>query len=317
MRGNFVVLLLCIACQQTPEQTRESKNVSTFDELRRPSLVILGTTQDAGSPHIGCEKICCRNITENRMVVSLGLVDTYNRMSFLIDATPDITSQLRDLARIAPYDNRKTSDGILLTHAHVGHYTGLMYFGKEALNADSVPVYAMPRMKSFLEANGPWSQLVNQGNIALHQIEAAENVKLTDVLTVTPLPVPHRDEFSETVGYRIKGARNTVLFIPDIDKWEKWDMDIVGLIAEVDYALLDGTFFHGNEIGYRDISQIPHPFIVESLSLFGELAPEERRKIHFIHFNHTNPVLNPASEARQLVIDQGFRVAETGMIFEL
>ena len=207
--------------------------------------------------------------------------------------------------------------GIILTHAHVGHYTGLMYLGKEAANAKNVNVFAMPRMKKYLETNGPWSQLVTNKNISLTQIEKEQSIFLTPNLMATPFLVPHRDEYSETVGYRIKGPNKTALFIPDIDKWNKWDKSIVEEIKKVDYAFLDATFYSGKEINNRDISQIPHPFVIESLEMFKTLDSIERKKVIFIHFNHTNPALQENSKERKRIEKLGFRFANENDNFDL
>jgi pyrroloquinoline quinone biosynthesis protein B len=88
-------------------------------------------------------------------------------------------------------------------------------------------------------------------------------------------------------------------------------------IKEVDFAFLDGTFYDAAEVGYRDISEIPHPFIVESLSLFESLDAVDRKKIYFIHFNHTNPLLNPESDESKNVLNLGFQIAREGMVFKL
>ena len=142
-------------------------------------------------------------------------------------------------------------------------------------------------------------------------------ITLTPKLKVTPFLVPHRDEYSETVGYRITGPNKSALFIPDIDKWEKWNKDILDEIKKVDYAFLDATFYSGAEINNRDISQIPHPFIIESLEKFKGLSKEERSKIVFIHFNHTNPVLNPDSKESKAVLEQGYSIGRAEDVFEL
>ncbi|MGB0929203.1 MAG: MBL fold metallo-hydrolase [Chitinophagales bacterium] len=134
-------------------------------------------------------------------------------------------------------------------------------------------------------------------------------------LKVTPYLVPHRDEFSETVGFKIEGASKSALFIPDIDKWHLWDRDILKEIEGVDYAFLDATFYANGEIAGRDMSQIPHPFMEESLRLFADLPTKE--KVHFIHFNHTNPVLDKSSDAHQNILKQGFRVAKEMSIWGL
>ncbi len=290
-------------------------------EKERTFLIVLGTVQDAGSPHIACNKVCCADLYKNndhsRKVVSLGLIDTQNKTKYLFEATPDMTTQIKALKQFGPDDTDETPDGIFLTHAHIGHYTGLMYLGKEAINAKEVTVYAMPKMKLFLEQNGPWSQLVSNHNILLHEMANKKSVSLTSSLKVTPLQVPHRDEYSETVGYIITGPQKSALFIPDIDKWEKWNLDIIEEVKKVDYAFLDATFFDGKEINNRDISEIPHPFIVESMKKFEGLKPEEKNKIIFIHFNHTNPILNPESSATKTVLEKGFRIARMNDVFRL
>lgn len=285
------------------------------------SLLILGTLQDAGAPHLGCRKSCCSELfasgRSGGRVVSLGLHDAANDRRYLFEATPDIPRQWEELTAFAATGEQRKVDGIFLTHAHIGHYSGLMHLGKEALDARGVPVYAMPRMRDYLERNGPWSQLVQRGNIALQPMEARQPVELPGGIRVTPLPVPHRDEFSETVGFLIQGPRRKALFIPDIDKWEKWDLDIREQIRNVDYAFVDATFFSSAEVGHRDITQIPHPLVGESMDLLAGLGEAERRKVIFLHVNHTNPLARPGSEAEREVIARGFRVARLHDVFPM
>jgi pyrroloquinoline quinone biosynthesis protein B len=269
---------------------------------------------------MGCTKDCCNDLflqpDKSRRVVSLGLIDPASNKKYMFEATPDFTQQAKALKHYSA-GNKETPDGIFVTHAHIGHYTGLMYLGKEAMNADSVPVYAMPRMKSFLEQNGPWSQLVQHKNIVLQEMADQKEIQLTNNLKIIPFTVPHRDEFSETVGYTIIGPLKKVLFIPDIDKWEKWSTNIIDAVAKVDYAFVDATFYDGEEINNRDISTIPHPFIIESMDLFKDLPAAEKKKIYFIHFNHTNPVINKTSKQYQQVIEQGFNVAAINTVIRL
>lgn len=296
-------------------------NTGSLQERTPTAIIVLGTIQDGGSPHIGCVKDCCKALWEhpdpNRQVVSLGVYDGLTNKRFLFEATPDMTSQMKALKAFGGKTDNELADGIFLTHAHIGHYTGLMYLGKEAINAHDIPVYAMPRMFTYLQSNGPWSQLVQNNNIILRPIENEHAVSLSTELEVTPILVPHRDEYSETVGYIIKGPNKSALFIPDIDKWEKWDKDILEEIKKVDYAFLDATFYSGQEINNRDIAQIPHPFIIESMKKFEGLDESEKQKIIFIHFNHTNPVIDPNSEESKQVLKNGFRIGRINQVFEL
>lgn len=285
-----------------------------------PYLLILGVAQDAGYPQANCYQAHCMRAWQDpslkRLTSSIALIDNQSHRKYLFDATPDIREQLYRLHSAAP-DTQFTLDGIFLTHGHIGHYTGLMHFGHEASGSKNVPVYAMPRMQNFLSNNGPWGQLVNYHNIQLFGLADGKSVELSNRLTVTPLRVPHRDEYTETVGFRIDGPDKSALFIPDIDKWESWDTDIIDLIRAVDYALLDGSFFADGELPGRDMSQIQHPFVVNSMGLFSGLSAEEKSRVIFIHFNHTNPLLIDGSDAQQQVRDLGFKIAYEGMKLEL
>ena len=282
-------------------------------------ITILGTAQDGGFPHIGCQKKCCddfyKGILPKQQVVSLGLIDKESQQKFLFEATPDISTQLADLEK----NHLKTNtiiDGVFMTHAHMGHYAGLLYFGKEALGKKDIPVYAMPKMKEFLSNNGPWSQLVTTQNIVFLDLQKDSIVPLSNALKVTPFLVPHRDEFSETVGYKIEGNTNSALFIPDINKWSLWEKNIVEEVKKVDYAFIDATFFKEGEIN-RPMSDVPHPFIEETVALFENESLATKNKVIFIHFNHTNPALQSNSKERNDLELLGFRFATEGQRFKL
>jgi len=279
---------------------------------KNPFIVVLGVTQDAGYPQIGCDKECCKKYWDKKIakqkISCLALFDPSTNQKWIFDATPDLTEQLHEADEL----QKGNLSGIFLTHAHIGHYTGLMYLGREALNAKEIPVYVMPRMHDYLKNNGPWSQLVHLNNIKLQKLKADSSIKLTDKISVTPILVPHRDEFSETVGYSIKTKNNTVLFIPDIDKWQKWDSDIKQMIKLHDYLFLDGTFYKGGEIAGRNMSEVPHPFVQESMELFKDMSSTEKQKIWFTHFNHTNPLIDKTSNEYKEVKSKGFNVAVEG-----
>lgn len=318
----FLSIVLTFSCAEKKQQSTHSLTTSNeTPAITKTSLVLLGTIQDAGFPQLGCVKNCCKKVFDieegTRKVISLGLIDVPNNNTYLFEATPDIARQMKKLTRYEQNSEKEIVDGIFLTHAHIGHYTGLMYLGKEAFNAASTPVYTMPKMKEYLTNNGPWSQLVSQNNIQLMPLEDEIPVTLSSEINVTPFLVPHRDEFSETVGYKIQGPTKTALFIPDIDKWEKWDKNILDEIKKVDYAFLDATFYSGTEINNRAISQIPHPFIIESLEAFKTLEAKDKNKVIFIHFNHTNPVINATSDEAKKIRKLGFRIGSPNDVFTL
>jgi pyrroloquinoline quinone biosynthesis protein B len=281
---------------------------------------VLGTAQDAGIPHIGCYCPNCERARKNpslvRLKPSITVLDVKDRKIFIVDASPDIGKQFDIVQDKLGFDQEtkiKTPHGILLTHAHIGHYTGLMYYGYEGLNATKIPVYCTSKMAFFLEKNGPWSQLVRYENIALQTIQPEERTTLTPRISFVPLLVPHRDEFSDTVGFLIAGPKRRLLYIPDIQNWEAWDRSIVAEVEKVDYAILDGTFFSPDELPGRDLSKIGHPFIKDSMEVLAAAAKPEKGKIYFTHLNHSNRAVDPAGPAQKEIAAGGFRLAADGM----
>lgn len=287
----------------------------TLPNNDNPYIIVLGIAQDGGAPHAACTKDCCIDKWDNpklhNQVSSLGIVDPSTNEVWMIDATPDFSLQLNTLTM----DQKRTFKGVFLTHAHIGHYTGLIHLGREVMGAKQIPVYAMPKMKRFLTTNGPWSQLVDLNNIDIKNLQNNTKIQLNNNLSITPFIVPHRDEFSETVGYKISGPNKSLIFIPDIDKWEKWSQNIEDVVEDNDFSLLDGTFYDINELPGRDMSEIPHPFIVESMEILKNI--NNKSGVHFIHLNHTNPALNRQSTVMKMIKNSGLNVAKKNQRFHL
>ena len=317
----IIMLFVCFFvfnCMSKDISTASDQESVELDKSKQ-YLTVLGIAQDAGYPHIDCFKDCCQVFydgNESKKLVScLGLVDLKGNKKYMFDATPNFTEQSRYLTEYH-LDNGHIIDGIFLTHAHIGHYTGLMYLGFEALGAEKVPVYMMPRMRQYIENNGPWSQLVSYNNIDIHKMKNDSVMSLDSGIQITPLVVPHRDEFSETVGFRIQGSKKAALFIPDIDKWERWQLDIVEEVKKVDYAFLDASFFKDGELD-RDMSRIPHPFTTETTTLFENETIETKNKVIFIHFNHLNPTIRKSHHLKDSILNLGFKFAKQGDVFNL
>jgi pyrroloquinoline quinone biosynthesis protein B len=280
-----------------------------------PYVQVLGVAQDGGYPHMGCQKECCamawKDASLRRYVVCLALIDPESKKWWLFEATPDIKEQLHYFQTLTHGQYKYLPDGIFVTHAHIGHYTGLMELGKEVMSAKEEPVYCLPKMTDFLATNGPWSQLVKFNNISLQTLRADSAVHLTDKIRVTAFTVPHRDEYSETAGFRISTDSKQYLFIPDINKWDKWDRSIVAEVKAVDVAFVDATFYDGSELPGRNMSEVPHPFVSETMKLFEHEDAKTKAKIHFIHFNHTNPLMWDAGK-QKVVKKAGYNFALQG-----
>ena len=276
---------------------------------------VLGTAQDGGYPHAGCKDICCLDIwakpSSHRFPSSIAAVDKINKIFYLFDITPNIKEQLHLLDKY----NCELA-GIFITHAHIGHYVGLLDLGLEIMNTNNIPVYVMPRMKQFILSNQPMAQLIENNNIQLIDIQNDEAI-LFDNLSVISFEVPHRNELSETVGFRLLSSNKSVIYLPDIDDWDDWDVNLVEFVMDNDILFLDGTFYKKNEIKLRDVSRIPHPEIIDTMKRLSFLDSKERKKIYFTHLNHTNRVIINKSKESIYVKNNGYNILREKEIFEI
>lgn len=286
--------------------------------MTNPALLVLGSAQDGGVPHVGCHCATCtaarRDGTGRRMAASLAVVDRSGSDWVLIDATPFFPEQIELVANLVP--GAGLPSAIVLTHAHVGHYPGLMYLGREAINTRGIPVYADSSMCAFLRGNGPWSQLVALGNVELREIRAGEPFLPagSSAVELTPIEVPHRNEFALTHAYELRGPRRSVLYIPDIDRWEQLAPSIEERAAAFDLCILDATFYDRRELAERglDYGEIPHPLAVDTIERLGPLVASGDTEVLLTHLNHTNRALRPDDPAAAEIASRGFAVAEEG-----
>jgi pyrroloquinoline quinone biosynthesis protein B len=254
-----------------------------------PFVVVLGIAQDGGRPQAGCDRTCCAaawaDPALHRRPACLGIVDP-GVGAWLVDATPALPSQLHELLATSPGTPFR---GVLLTHAHAGHYTGLVHLGREVAGGSHVPVYAMPRMRAFLQANAPWELLFRLGHADL--LPAEDGVVLSERVRVSATVVPHRGEYTETVAFTVEGPDRRVLWLPDIDAWDGFPLQET--VGRVDRAFLDGTFYADGEL--PRMASVPHPRMLDTLARL-ELA----ENVQFIHLNHTNPAMGSSRERNRI-----------------
>ncbi|WP_281194553.1 MBL fold metallo-hydrolase [Halorubrum sp. F4] len=262
------------------------------------TVEILGSAQDAGVPHLGCRCANCeaaRESSDRTRYASAILLEDDGR--FLFDATPDVRFQLAEIP-----------DGVFLTHAHLGHLSGLLYLGRESADTDEVPVYATAGLGDVIEENDPLCSLVSNRNVDLRSVADGASVSL-ETTSITPIRVDHRESLpTGTLSYRIDGPDRSLLYMSDIDTLTT---HAESLIRNVDVALVDGTFWNRDEIDR--VADVPHPTVRSSMDVLDDADTE----VAFTHLNHTNPLLDPGSDARARLESAGFRVAERGDTFEL
>ncbi|MFO7664491.1 MAG: MBL fold metallo-hydrolase [Chloroflexota bacterium] len=284
------------------------------------SAVVLGIMQDAGLPHAGCRCLhCVAAFTDpgvGQRVACLALIDTRRNPAgvWLIDATPDIATQLNDLSAVlGPHPDRsnrlRQPDGIFLTHGHLGHVGGLPQLGPEGMAVAGMPVYASAGLAGVLKRSAIWQPVVNM--LAWRALTEGVAVEIATGLSLTPLAVPHRDEWGAgTFAFRIRGPQCSLLYVPDIDTWADWP-DARNQVAATDEALVDATFFSSSELGGRP--PVAHPLVPDTLRFFDGMT----HKLTLIHLNHTNPLLEERSPERAMVVETGAAVAWPGQVFSL
>ena len=284
-------------------------------------VISLGTAQDGGYPHIGCLESCCieaqKKISLKRLIASIAIVDSKKKKFWIIDISPNINEQLIILNKYIKDYSLKSFGGIFLTHAHIGHYAGLLNLGLEALNLSEIPVYVFPRMRMFIKKNAMFQQLIDNKNIVLKDMNQLVDIELNRDIAIESFLVPHRNELSETAGYRIKSKDKTLIYIPDIDSWEDWNIKLEKLVGDNDILILDGTFYNKKEIKHRDITKIPHPAIEDTMRILKDIDCKEKSKIYFTHLNHTNKVLDTKSKEYNTVITSGYNILKDKKVFNL
>lgn len=275
-------------------------------------VVLLGVAQDAGLPQAGCDCVNCvtaRAVGRNPCVVSLGIIDHTQQAFWMVDATPDFPQQLQMLRERAP---GATFAGLILTHAHMGHYTGLIHLGREAMDIRDITLWCSSKMTAFLRANAPWAGLLTDGNVAPREIRDGEPFSLSEGISVLPCQVPHRAEFTDTYAFLFSGDRQRLFYCPDIDSWDGLTFDIENTLKAGDTALLDGSFFSEEELPHRDMALIPHPLVTDTVRRYANKPYD----LVLIHLNHTNPIWS-ASPQKEWTVSQGVVVGERGQAWML
>ena len=304
----LIWVLLLAGCAGTASH----RPPAASEEGTRFDVYVLGRAQDGGLPHVGCEKSCCtdaRRSGRRETPSCLGIHDRETDRLVVIEVTPAVEEQIAMLHSLSGVSGRgrKPVDAVLITHAHIGHYAGLIQFGREVASTKNLPTYVSPRMAEFIKSNGPWSQLVELDQLDLIEFTpSGDSFEPIEGLKIEAIAVPHREEFSDTVAFRIHGPKRTVLFCPDVDRWTAHEGLLESLLEGVDVAYIDGTFYDGSEIPGRDLSEIPHPPMVDTM---GRVDPSTATRVHFIHLNHTNPAFNDDAVASE-VEARGFKVAQ-------
>ena len=284
-------------------------------------VLLLGTAQDGGYPQFGCTcancKLCYEGKIQPETPVSLAILDKRTKNWWLVDATPQLNQQWAEFALIL---SEYKLAGVILTHAHAGHYPGILYLGKECMNANKIPLYASVDMHRFLKANEPWGVMYRNENILQVDVSDKLPFKLTDTLSVIPHAVRHRADFTDTLAFTFIGEQKRLFFCPDIDAWDGMSESLSAVATANDVLLLDATFYVNNELPGRDTTTIPHPRVVQTVDLLvssGVLQSQEHPcAVYLIHINHSNRLLTDVPLVQSLA-EKGIQVGKKGLTWKI
>jgi pyrroloquinoline quinone biosynthesis protein B len=248
------------------------------------------------------------------MASSVAIVDEDGGKAWLIDASPDLPAQLETVKEAlgGVHGSGIPLEAILITHIHMGHYWGLGHLGKEGMMPRGLPVYAPPGVARFLLENSPFKDMVGWGAMEVRTVQPGEAVEMAEGLKVQAERIPHREDFSDTVGWLVEGPRARVLYAPDMDHLED---GLVDMMTGVDVNLVDGTFFYRDEVPGA-MGWVPHPPVEESMVRLRRVVEADRRVV-YTHFNHTNPLCDPRSPEFGKVVSQGLGVAMDGLAMDV
>jgi pyrroloquinoline quinone biosynthesis protein B len=316
------LLTAAVGAAALPRALRAAHRLSAGDLY----ALVLGSVQDGGFPQAGCYTSRCDEgrallaAGHGRFVSSLALIEPAAERFYLVDATPDITRQL-DLITEPAFRRRAAErrpfDGIFLTHAHIGHYTGLEMLGREGLGIRETPVYCTQAMAGFLRSNYPWRFLIDQGHIALRPLPLDSWQRVDANLEVQLWKVPHRDEIADTVAFVFRGPDASLLFLPDINAWSLWNRKVAEAVASVAVALVDGTFWSLDELPGRTLDEVPHPLMTQTMDALQAVVDRKQARVVLTHLNNTNPALDDGGPEQAEIARRGFDLAREGMRFSL
>jgi len=290
------------------------------------SVTILGTAQDGGIPQAGCSCERCKEAHKDlelrKYPVSLGILGA-DGSKHIVEVTKNLCEQLMIWT---PDENELfIPETVSITHLHLGHVEGIGQFGKPVMALKEVDIFLSRDNKNIFDGRSDIELMIKENNIKTHSKDFYQSFEPKEGcgFSLQFIPIPHRSELGDTAAIIIKGNKKNILFMPDQDSWKetlehysKENIRAFLKMFDINEALIDGTFWSMEELPGRNISEIPHPTIQESLQLLGRKMEDDPR-ISFLHLNHSNPVNDIGSKQRKLVEENGWKISEIGDVLKL
>ena len=225
-------------------------------------ITFLGTGTSQGIPIIGSRHPVClsQNLKDKRLRSSV-LVQWKN-YNYIIDCGPDFRQQMLK-------NNCRHIDGIIFTHEHADHTSGLDDIRPYFFRQGDIPIYGTQRVVENL--NHRFGYILNSQNkypgaptVKVQIISKNNNFSIGDQI-VTPVEVMHNS--LSVMGYRIGGFS----YLTDV---KYINSDQMEKVKNSEVLVLNAL---------RIESHPTHLNLEEALGLVEELKP---KKAYFTHISH-------------------------------
>ncbi|MBT2420260.1 MBL fold metallo-hydrolase [Streptomyces sp. ISL-22] len=285
-------------------------------------VVLLGTAAGGGFPRWNCACPRCAAARDGKLPArapECAAVTGNSRDWWLLNASPELRAQLTAASALWPGLGPGPGDGpvrgVLLTDAEADHVAGLAVLRQAA----GLKTYAAPPVltvlgpaRAALDRHTPWAwaDSLAEGGFVL-----AGGLVVTAHPVAGRAPAYVRDRVPDdrwVTAYRIEdlATGGVLVYAPRVSGWSPMLDD---LVAAADCVVLDGTHFTADEAA-RPGRHLPVSGPDGSLAAVTR-HPHARRI--YTHLADTNPLLDPASEARAQVSEAGAEVLPDGTEFVL
>jgi pyrroloquinoline quinone biosynthesis protein B len=289
---------------------------------------VLGSAAGGGFPQWNCHCVTCeaarageraRPRTQSSLAIRSG-----DGPWFLVNASPDLRQQLESLqVRGAGGVRAAPIAGVLLTDAEIHHIAGLLLMRE---SGTPLRIYGEAGIRRALSDGYPvLAVLERYSGSDWVTLEPGRPQPLAgSSLVVEPFAAGgdaprYLDGELEASGLVFRDGGGTVTYVPGL---ARLDDGVIARLAASDLVLVDGTFWHDDDLGRlgisdrtaRDMGHIPLAGPGGTLEV---LAGLDRPRKVLVHINNTNPILLEDSPERQQVVRAGVEVAYDGLEVDL
>jgi pyrroloquinoline quinone biosynthesis protein B len=299
---------------------------------------VLGSGAGGGFPQWNCHCTNCAGwrkgtVKAHARTQSSIAVSSNQKDWLLVNASPDVLAQLRDAPELWGQRGQRDTGiaAILLVDAQIDHVTGLLMLRE---HQRSWPLYATAPVLHDLSQGFPLIHLLSHYcGVTSHELPLeSKELRLPALPDIGIIPLvlsskappysPHRHDPApgDNIGLTfIAPSGKRLFYAPGLGEI---DPATLSAMQAADVVLVDGTFWHDNEMIDLGLST-KHGLDMGHLSQSGpggmieildSLGP--KRKI-LIHINNTNPILREDSPERAELTAHGIEVAWDGMEIEL